>query len=419
MSVIEKKESKIQELLLYIKGVIQFLIVFILIFFIVSIILFGPKKTFEKLGEARNGIFQKVNTEVPEDTNTIITEKVDKDNIKKAQKQKEPKIINIEIPYDEQKEPEFNEKKFDEATKMYSENGDHSLSNTWYFNQLDEYGKKIYLKLKNESGYFLEGQHVFDFGYAFNDLLNTDNGTQVLEEAFQKSVNALMFDFPQLFFVNVRNISIQIQKTTYFTNKNVYSVVISNSTNRTFYIDELDTKQKVQEAREALDKIRYNVMERIQNPKDVYAVLKIAHDYVVDTVDYDRSLYEPNIYNLYGALINKKAVCEGYAKSYKYLLDYYGVPNIIVAGKGKNDRGEIERHAWNYVNINGSWYGVDPTWDDPITTGETSLGNRYKYRYFLKGEESFGISHIPDGEIVENYTFDYPALSPSDYKYGN
>lgn len=419
MSFIEKKESKFKKVLTYILGVVQFIIVFILIFFVVSMLLFGPKTTIEKLGETSTALFKKVDTEVPIDNNTIIDEENEKLKKEKEQKRKAEnvKTIDIDIPYDEQLLPKFDEEKYTKAAKLYSESEVKGLSNTWYYNQLDEYGKKIYLKLKNESAYFLEGQHTFNFGHAFNDLLNTPNGGAVLEAAFQQSVNALMFDFPELFFVNVRNISIQIQKTTYFTNKTIYSVTIGNSANKTFYVDELETKQEVEQAREILEKIRYGVMERVQNPSDPYEMVKTAHDYIVDTVDYDRTLYEPNIYNMYGALVNKKAVCEGYAKSMKYFLDYYGIPNIIVAGKGRHDNGQVERHAWNYVNIDGNWYGVDPTWDDPVILGDSSNVNlnRFKYRYFLKGQRSFSASHIPDGEIVEDFGFEYPELSLNDF----
>lgn len=410
MSVVKKKENKFKAVFQYIKGMLQFIVVFILIFLIVSILLFGPKATWEKLAEANTGLFKKIDTEVPIDENTII-----KDSENEEQK-KNIKSIDIKVPYEEQVLPDFDEEKFNKANKLYSENEEKGLNNKWYFKQLDENGKKIYLKLKNESAYFLDGQHTFNFGYAFNDLLNKDNGTEILEGAFQQSVNALMFDFPELFFVNVRNISIQIQKTTYFTNKTLYTVTISNSANKTFYTDEFQTKQEVEKARKAIETIRYGVMERIKNPSDPYEVVKVAHDYIVDTVDYDRSLELPNIYNMYGALINKKAVCEGYAKSLKYFLDYYGLPNIIVAGKGKNDSGQVERHAWNYVNINGKWYGVDATWDDPVVLGGSNINlNRFKHRYFLKGEKSFLNSHVPDGEIVEGFNFDYPQISPKDF----
>lgn len=406
------KKSKVRVI---ISSIFQFLVTFLIFFVIVSVLVIGPKKSFERITGFIQASFGKVDTEVKINDNTIIDEK-SKPKVEKTDNSlKEGKNIKIDVPDDEQVLPKFNEKKYEKAVKMYSENEVSGLSNAWYYSQLDENGKLIYRKLKSESAYFLEGVHKFDFGYVFNDLLQKKSGQAELEESFQASVNALLFDFPELFFVEVKNISLQIQKTTYYGNKNIYSVVISNATNKTFYVEELDTRQKVDAARQRLNNIRYNIMERVENPLDPYQIIKTAHDYILDTVSYDTSVTKPNIYNMYGALVNHQAVCEGYAKTLKYFLDYYKIPNIIVAGKGYKSEKEMERHAWNYVYINGKWYGIDSTWDDPIMIGGGAVPKIYRYKYFLKGGKEFLKTHIPDGEIIENYHFRYPDIANSDY----
>lgn len=62
----------------------------------------------------------------------------------------------------------------------------------------------------------------------------------------------------------------------------------------------------------------------------------------------------------YGALVNKMAVCEGYAKAYKILLDAMGIPCDVVIN---------EDHAWNVVCLDGNWYLVDVTNDDTNGNG--------------------------------------------------
>lgn len=62
----------------------------------------------------------------------------------------------------------------------------------------------------------------------------------------------------------------------------------------------------------------------------------------------------------YGALVNKEAVCEGYAKAYKLLMDAMGIPCDVVIN---------EEHAWNVVCLEGKWYLVDVTNDDTSGNG--------------------------------------------------
>ena len=126
---------------------------------------------------------------------------------------------------------------------------------------------------------------------------------------------------------------------------------------------------------------------------------------------------QTNIYDIYGALVKKESVCEGYAKSFKYLMDSVEIPCVIVAGEGTNSEGSTENHAWNYVELDGKWYAIDCTWDDPIIIGGGKLSNSAKYKYFLKGESEFNQSHFPSGQFTENgKVFEYPSLSINNYR---
>ena len=61
----------------------------------------------------------------------------------------------------------------------------------------------------------------------------------------------------------------------------------------------------------------------------------MVHDYLVNNVEYDTSISQSNIYDIYGALVNNVAVCEGYARAFKYIMDEMNIPCVLVIGQGK------------------------------------------------------------------------------------
>ena len=52
-------------------------------------------------------------------------------------------------------------------------------------------------------------------------------------------------------------------------------------------------------------------------------------------------------------------VCQSYAFSYMYILNELGIEAHFVPSNSMN-------HAWNVVRINGKFYHVDCTYDDPL-----------------------------------------------------
>lgn len=109
----------------------------------------------------------------------------------------------------------------------------------------------------------------------------------------------------------------------------------------------------------------------------------VLHDYLVDTVAYDwdflinGEVSDTAVYSAYGALVNGDAVCNGYALAYQMLLKQVGINAIKVTSTPMD-------HAWNLVEIDGNWYHVDVTHDDPAPNLEGG-GDCY---YFLRSDES-------------------------------
>lgn len=77
-------------------------------------------------------------------------------------------------------------------------------------------------------------------------------------------------------------------------------------------------------------------------------------------------------YSIYGSLVKKQAVCQGYAEAYMYLLDKVGIDSYVCSSVQLG-------HAWNIVEIDGRYYHVDVTWDDPVW----DISGMVKHTYFL------------------------------------
>ena len=129
----------------------------------------------------------------------------------------------------------------------------------------------------------------------------------------------------------------------------------------------------------------------------------VLHDYIALNTEYDYQGYLngnlPNsVFTIEGTLVEGKAVCQGYALAYQYLLNKVGIESKYVASSAMN-------HGWNLVKIFGRWYHVDVTWDDPVWD---QLG-RVKHQYFLLSDAGImGLEHY-SWEVWDNGTETAPA----------
>ncbi len=155
----------------------------------------------------------------------------------------------------------------------------------------------------------------------------------------------------------------------------------------------------------------------------------IIHDALVDSISYDSETAADvnasvQAFGIYGALAGKKAVCSGYARAAKLLLNRVGIECRLVSGMSK-DTG----HMWNQVKIDGQWYNLDITWDDPITDGDVIYN---KYSYFNITDEQINVDHSPgknfdemtletvEGEnyaTADLYNFDLEECTATDANY--
>ena len=157
------------------------------------------------------------------------------------------------------------------------------------------------------------------------------------------------------------------------------------------------------------------IVSSITEKNEYYKIVE-AHNWIVDNLEYNLQDSQKNS-SIYFALKDNKAVCEGYARLFKSLMDKMDIPCVFISGEGINlDSGSRENHAWNYVFLKGDWYAVDTTWDDPIIIGGGVASKDSKYKYFLKGSNEFSASHIEDGRLADNgMEFDYRVISQENY----
>lgn len=285
----------------------------------------------------------------------------------------------------------------------------------YLYNQLDDTAKAIYTKLYQNKENLKTGIYKIDFGNTFQTLLSKENGDVELKEHYQSAIEALVYENPDIFYLDVTKMYINIEKITKITGTR-YNVFIDNGSEITYLADGFYSKEDVEKYEVQIEQIKNRIIANLQGKND-YEKIKIVHDYLIDTIEYENNLSHNHIYDIYGALVNKRCVCEGYAKAFQYLMNELGIENSIVIGTGTNSKNETENHAWNYVKLNGKWYGIDVTWDDPIITGGGKLTNKARYEYFLRGSNTMNKNHFPSGKFTQKgKVFKYPELSIEDYK---
>lgn len=132
----------------------------------------------------------------------------------------------------------------------------------------------------------------------------------------------------------------------------------------------------------------------------------LIHDRLAVNCTYDQKMQNVNKFDIYGALVDGLAVCEGYTKSYTYLLAKMGIKSEFCASN------EL-KHAWNIVYVDDKPYHVDVTWDDiGIAAGEVYhdnflLSTDALYRggsdFFINAHVASDYNSAPQDTTYDNY----------------
>lgn len=310
----------------------------------------------------------------------------------------------IENPFQDIQESQKNGQKIDYSNIQVDK---------YFYNQLGDDSKTIYNALEVNQENLKTGTYKIELSDTFSSILSKENGQDDLGKYYQSAIEAYIYDNPEVFYLSPNKMYLNIETTT-TGNKTTYYVYINSGSESNYLTDEFSSKQQVDEAINKIEKVKQSIITK--KTGNTYQDVKMVHDYLVDNIEYDTTISKENIYDVYGALINQVAVCEGYARSFKYIMDSMQIPCVLVIGKGTNSEGQTENHAWNYVQVEGKWYAIDTTWDDPVVLGGGNVSSESKYRYFLKGSNNFNQDHIPSGQFTpDGKVFEYPNISNQDY----
>lgn len=207
------------------------------------------------------------------------------------------------------------------------------------FNTLDsDSQKKCYLAILENSENFRAEDGVYTSGgFTVSDC-------QIEERELAKIFEAVLQDNPQLFWLD-----------------DSYSYAIYDD-----YIS-LDLHYTMAQAEQIKSKKQLNsvindILANLREDMSEFELELYMHDYLVRNCVYDKKAakkMEGNAFNVYGALVNQKAVCQGYTDAFQLLLSYVGINSYKISGIS-----DETNHVWNVVNLDGEDYYVDITWDD-------------------------------------------------------
>ena len=168
-----------------------------------------------------------------------------------------------------------------------------------------------------------------------------------------KLMNDLVYLYPDLFFIT-SDISYSYMGST------IYSI--------TFNQKYAYSRDDVTKFNTALNNAYNEAIPDDSVDKETKALL--LHDWIVQ-----HTAYTYNYFDAYQVLVNGRGVCQGYTLAYACLLKKAGITCDYCISQNMN-------HVWNYVQMDGQWYHVDCTWDDPTAD---VMGRAY-HNNFLRSD---------------------------------
>ncbi len=164
--------------------------------------------------------------------------------------------------------------------------------------------------------------------------------------------------------------------------------------------DEIYTTKLTPKNLALFNKIKKITYEIIDNNMNDFEKEKAIHDYIVLNSSYSKNITE-NSYNISNLITNRTGVCEAYAYTFKMMCSFAGLECEIITGTLDG-----ENHGWNLIKLDGNYYHIDVTSDDPVPDKE----NQVLYFYF----------NLNDDEIAKTHKWDrnnFPKCTETKYNY--
>ena len=144
---------------------------------------------------------------------------------------------------------------------------------------------------------------------------------------------------------------------------NSFDSIVFNFDDRVIQIEikHVYEKEEIQKLSSKVDEL---IQENITDNMSTRDKIKAIHDYIINHTEYDKlktenvndTTYKSN--TAYGVLFQNYGICSGYSDAMKLFLDKLNIINYKISN---------DQHIWNLVKIDGKWYHLDLTWDDPVS----------------------------------------------------
>lgn len=198
---------------------------------------------------------------------------------------------------------------------------------------------------------------------------------------FQIALNAFLVDHPEAFWIDASS------GYKYYEYDNSLQI-------------ELNYLETGEALKTAVEKLNAEVDKAAKNAPDNasdYEVELYLNDYIGDRCDYDT---EGGMkHNAYGALVEGKAVCDGYSHAFQLLCKRLGIECTVIEGTSDFNSDDEDGHMWNCVLLGGSWYHTDVTWNDSAK----SVCGAEHYFYLNLTTEEIERDHIISGEFEDRF----------------
>ncbi len=317
-----------------------------------------------------------------------------------------------------------------QATTMQTFAADTAASEDGYFYaQLKPEAKVFYdaMVQMDVEGLFKTGNGELDLtaaGYLTQEEAAgyAESGTYVLN-LFGAARDAFSYDHNDLFYVDFSSLSVRAT-----SGQDGYHIYLGTGRRDNYYMEGFTSAEQVDSYVSAYESAVKEIAagalaaEPEEGESAAVAQVRYAHNYIINHTSYrleDRCKEENLgfIRTAYGSLVAGEAVCEGYSRAFKAVMDELGIPCVLVNGIYQHED-VPELHMWTMVEIDGEWYGVDATMDDPITQNESVDGvdGAENEDLLLVGDDILSRHHQPSGVLSEaNYEFCYPVAEFDSY----
>ncbi|MDR1794468.1 MAG: hypothetical protein LBR25_03660 [Erysipelotrichaceae bacterium] len=234
-------------------------------------------------------------------------------------------------------------------------------SSAWKTTKLSlEYQGKPVFYVNNLNEFAVLLYHVFENDFENRDILIIT----------PKTISELQVYY-LLYAIMPDNIDLSTLKTNIEVGSSVVRVLQVNW----FRMDDNNYQEMVAFAKEFADNMEEGITDRQK--------VRLIHDYLIKNAEYDNYAYnhidDDSIYwhssSPFAIIMEKKGMCLGYSKAFFVMARAAGIPVLTVTGIA-NGGG----HAWNLVYLEGEWYQIDLTFDDPVP----DVKGRTNYDYYLR-----------------------------------